>query len=199
MVMSQAPAPPRSKPRAAPLLRLATSSAPQPDGETVRRFQQEMLPHLDAAYSFARLLTRGDPAAEDIVHDAYIRALKAFSGFRGENPKAWLMAIVRNCFLSWAKGKGAHHVTTEEIADVAEERETPEAALMRAEDASLMQRLIESLPRQLGEIIVLREVEELSYRDIAAALDLPIGTVMSRLARARAALAEAWARAEAPQ
>ena len=194
MAMSQA-APPRAKARAAaPVLSVVTPQSP--NGETVRRFQREMLPHLDAAYSFARLLTRGDAAAEDITHDAYVRALRAYATYRGGDAKAWLMAIVRNCFLTWAKGKGLAHLSTDAIEEMPEERENAETALVRADDASLMQKLIDALPRQLGEVIVLREVEELSYREIAAALDIPIGTVMSRLARARTALAQAWRAAE---
>src|SRR5262249_15939197 len=139
---------------------------------------------------------RGDTIAEDITHDAFVRALRAFSTYRGGDAKAWLMAIVRNCFLTWAKGKGGAHLSTDEIEEMPEERESAEASLMRADDASLMQKLIGQLPRQLGEVIVLREVEEMSYREIATTLDIPIGRVMSRLARARTALADAWRAAE---
>jgi len=163
------------------------------DGESVRRFHDQILPHLDAAYNYAHVLTRGHAAAEDIVHDAYIRALTAFPGFRGGNSKAWILAIVRNCFFSWAKANGRRRADSplDEI-ELKDESEDGEALVMRQQDANLIRRLVEQLPQPLAEVIVLREIEDLSYREIASAIEVPIGTVMSRLARARAALAQSW-------
>ncbi|MBS0385339.1 MAG: sigma-70 family RNA polymerase sigma factor [Proteobacteria bacterium] len=149
-----------------------------------------MLPHLDAAYSFARYLTRSGDSAEDVVHDAYARAPKSFDGDRGGGAKAWRFAIVRNCFLSSVRP--AEVSTSEAMPELADDADTPEAALMRRHTAETMRRLIKSLPQNLAEVIVLREVEELSYKEIAVIIDAPIGTVMSRLARARETLAKAW-------
>jgi len=170
----------------------AAAPAPRPpDRATVERFSTLMLPHLDAAYNFARYLTRGSDHAEDVVHDAYARALSAFSSYRGGDAKSWLLTIVRNCFLSSVRRRREISATTE-MADVADLADTPEAALARNQTAQIMRRLIKALPDNLAEIIVLREVEDLSYKEIAVIIDAPIGTVMSRLARAREALAKAW-------
>jgi RNA polymerase sigma-70 factor (ECF subfamily) len=184
---------PAARPRK---IRLAASAAPTshpPRDNSSGDFSALMLPHLDAAYSFARYLTRGDSAAEDLVHDAYMRALQAFPNFRGGDAKAWILAIIRNCFLTWAKGRDlGKTIADEEVLNAVADERTPENDLVRAQQAQTMRRLIEALPPHLAEIIVLREIEELSYRDIALAIDAPIGTVMSRLARAREQLAAAW-------
>lgn len=188
-----------SKPHAQPTPAPAGSSAhiiglaPPPKPSDAQRFSAAMMPHLDDAYTFARYLTRGDAASEDIVHDAYIRALGAYPGFRGGDAKAWILSIVRNCFLTWAKSRSRGRMVSDDdaIAAAMDER-TPEDALDAQDAGALMRRLIGALPSQLSEVIVLREVEELSYRDIAETLGIPIGTVMSRLARARAQLAKAW-------
>lgn len=163
----------------------------EPDRATIERFRTLMLPHLDAAYSFARYLTRGGDLAEDVVHDAYVRALNAFSAYRGGDAKAWLLTIVRNCFLTSVRRR-VEVSASDELAEIADEADTPEAALARNQTSETMRRLIRGLPENLAEVIVLREVEELSYKEIAAIIDAPIGTVMSRLARAREALAKAW-------
>jgi RNA polymerase sigma factor (sigma-70 family) len=187
--------------RAAPRAKLfaaarntAETAAPaphEPDRATIERFSTLMLPHLDAAYNFARALTRGGDSAEDVVHDAYARALNAFSAYRGGDAKAWLLTIVRNCFITSVRRR-SEISASDEIPEVADDADTPEAALARNQTASTMRRLIKALPENLAEIIVLREVEELSYKEIAAIIDAPIGTVMSRLARAREALTKAW-------
>lgn len=169
----------------------ATPPSRKPDRATIERFSALMLPHLDAAYSFARYLTRGGDSAEDVVHDAYARALNAFSAYRGGDAKAWLLTIVRNCFITSVR-RGSEIAASDEMPEVADEAETPEAALDRNQTAATMRKLIKQLPENLAEVIVLREVEELSYKEIAAIIDAPIGTVMSRLARAREALAKAW-------
>jgi RNA polymerase sigma-70 factor, ECF subfamily len=163
----------------------------EPDRATIERFSTLMLPHLDAAYSFARYLTRGGDHAEDVVHDAYARALNGFSAYRGGDAKAWLLTIVRNCFLTSVRRR-SEISASDEMAEIADDADTPEAALARRQTSAIMRRLIQGLPETLSEVIVLREVEELSYKEIAAIIDAPIGTVMSRLARAREALAKAW-------
>jgi RNA polymerase sigma factor (sigma-70 family) len=163
----------------------------EPDRATIERFSTLMLPHLDAAYNFARYLTRGGDSAEDVVHDAYARALSAFSAYRGGDAKAWLLTIVRNCFITSVRRR-SEISASDEMPEVADDADTPEGALVRSQTSETMRRLIKALPENLGEVIVLREVEELSYKEIAAIIDAPIGTVMSRLARAREALAKAW-------
>jgi RNA polymerase sigma factor (sigma-70 family) len=187
--------------QAAPVVRLATARrtetdtatpAPrEPDRATIERFSTVMLPHLDAAYNFARSLTRGGDLAEDVVHDAYARALNAFSTYRGGDAKSWLLTIVRNCFIT-AVRRRTEISASDEMPEVADDADTPEAALARAQTTQTMRKLIKRLPENLAEVIVLREVEDLSYKEIAAIIDAPIGTVMSRLARAREALAKAW-------
>ncbi len=175
--------------------RLAFSAGRKPAAASPgaeRDFRETMLPHMDAAYNFARYLACDPVAAEDIVQAAFLRALRSFGSFRGEAPKAWLFAIVRNCFLDSVKA-GRDTVALDE----AEEQETggvdhdtPEAILSRKRDAQRLRETIESLPEPFREAIVLRELEELSYREIAMIAGVPIGTVMSRLARARQMLAE---------
>jgi len=184
------------------------SGPPRPEPERslsdaeARRFREVMLPHLDGAYNFARYLTRDPTAAEDIVQDAFLKAFRAFPSFRGGEPKAWLFAIVRNGFLDWAgSGRRAGAVLVDEgalsqaqsdaLANVADpSQETPEQALVRRKDAETLRAVIENLPEPFRETLVLREMEELSYKEIAALTDAPIGTVMSRLARARQMLCD---------
>jgi RNA polymerase sigma-70 factor (ECF subfamily) len=185
-------APPRAKLFTA--ARSADTAAPaphQPDRATIERFSTLMLPHLDAAYSFARYLTRGGDLAEDVVHDAYARALNAFSTYRGGDAKSWLLTIVRNCFITSVR-RHSEITASDEMPEVADDADTPEVALARRQTSETMRRLIKALPENLAEVIVLREVEDLSYKEIAVVIDAPIGTVMSRLARARETLAKAW-------
>ncbi len=155
-------------------------------------FAQIALPHLDAAYNLARWLTRDDHLAEDVVQEAYLRAFRFFGGFRGGDGKAWLLAIVRNTFYSMRKRDHAAHLHEpfdEELHDGAVEAGTqsgdPEALLLRSAGGQIVRQAIEALPAEFREVLVLREIEELSYKDIALAADVPVGTVMSRLARAR--------------
>ena len=171
-------------------------------------FHESVLPHLDAAYNLARFLTRDADAADDIVQDAFLRAFRAFDGFRGGDPRAWLLAIVRNCARSWARERARVRAITEPLAappteqgpeaDAFEipdpDQTTPETALLRDSEASLIRRLIEALPEAFREVLVMREFDDLSYRQIAAITATPIGTVMSRLARARQMLGAAWRR-----
>lgn len=172
------------------------------EAERARQFRELVLPHLDGAYNFARYLTRDPVAAEDIVQDAFLRAFRAFPTYRGGAPKAWLFAIVRNCFLTWAAGRSSSgRVLVDEgalseaqslaLANVADpDQDTPEVALLRRRDAEAVRAVIENLPEPFRETLVLREMEELSYKEIAALTAVPIGTVMSRLARARQMLCD---------
>ncbi len=167
------------------------------------RFRRLVLPHLDAAYNFARFLCRDGPAAEDVVHDAFLRAWRGFSGFRGDNPKAWLFAIVRNLVFS---STGAERAKAEVFAPDAarglvEAQAEPDAEaaddrIIRSAEIEAVRRAIEELPEPFRETVVLRELEELSYREVAAVTGAPIGTVMSRLARARRMLAAALCQEE---
>jgi RNA polymerase sigma factor (sigma-70 family) len=157
------------------------------------RFAQALLPHLDAAYNLARWLTRDDHDAEDLVQGAYLRALKFFGGYRGTNGRAWLLTIVRKAcytFLEQKRARGPATAFDEEIHGVAANTLSPEKLLLRQEDQHSVRRAVEELPLELREVVVLRELEGLSYKEIAAIAGIPIGTVMSRLARARARLHE---------
>jgi len=154
------------------------------------RFEQAVLPHLDAAYDLARWLTRNDHDAEDVVQTASLRALQFFDGFHGTNARAWLLTIVRNSFYSWLQQRNRGH----EIADPFDEEihssveagvPAPEADLLRHADRRALRLGFESLPLPYREVMVLRELEGLSYKEIAEIAGIPMGTVMSRLARAR--------------
>ena len=155
-----------------------------------------MMPHMDAAYNLARYLTRDANAAEDIVQDAYLRAYRSFDTWRGEAAKPWLLTIVRNCFLN-SIGDAADRFAGRPIHDyVGElpseliETGTPESQLAEKKEAAMLRATIEQLPEPFRETLVLRELEELSYKEIAAIAKVPIGTIMSRLARARQMLAD---------
>ena len=159
-----------------------------------RQFERLALPHLDAAYSLARWLTRNDADAEDVVQEAYLRAYKYFAGFRGENFRAWLLAVVRRAAYDWLhRNRPAEIVSNADIDldAVADERtqDGPEAALLSKADQKMVNEMIAALPAPFREVIVLRELQELSYKEIAEIAAVPVGTVMSRLARARALLA----------
>ncbi len=159
------------------------------------RFCETMLEHMDAAYSYARYLSRNAAAAEDIVQEAFLRALRGIDGWRGDNAKAWLIAIVRHVYIDSVRGHpdplhGAEPVEaidgcTAPLADV----ELLEEQIARQSDAAMLRRTIEALPEPFREALVLRAIEELSYKEIATITQVPVGTVMSRLARARAMLA----------
>jgi RNA polymerase sigma factor (sigma-70 family) len=154
------------------------------------RFRSVMLPHLDAAYNFARYLTRDPIAAEDVVQDAFMRALRSFATYRGGSAKGWLLAIVRNCFHDRIKAQGNRQPIDDakEVPDAINEV-TPESLLLQKHDIALVRTTVESLPEPFREALVLRALEEMSYKEIAALTAVPIGTVMSRLARARHMLA----------
>jgi len=156
-------------------------------------FERVMLPHLDAAYNLARWLTRNDHDAQDIVQDAMLRAFRFFDGLRGE-PKPWLLAIVRNCCFTWLQAnRPADTVAFNEgLAELLPSGDDgPEALAVRNSDREMLNAAIATLTAPFREVLILRELEDLSYKDIARIADVPIGTVMSRLARARRMLADA--------
>jgi RNA polymerase sigma-70 factor (ECF subfamily) len=156
-------------------------------------FEAMMLPHMDAAHNLARWLMRNEQDAQDIVQEAYMRAFKSFSGFHGSNGRAWLLTIVRNTAYTLLKKNHAVDLTTpfdEEIHARSHESVSPAAILEHAEDAELMNSAMNDLPAEFREILTLRHQEELSYQEIGDILKIPVGTVMSRLARARAKLRE---------
>jgi len=158
------------------------------------RFEQVIVPHLDAAYDLARWLTRNDADAQDVAQTACLRALQFFDGFHGGNPRAWLLTIVRNSFYTWLEqrvsGAEAMAPFDETVHTPEDGRTDPEIALLRRADGRLLAQGFEELPLLFREVIVLRELEGLSYKEIAAVAGIPIGTVMSRLARGRRQLQE---------
>ena len=155
------------------------------------RFEETILPHLDAAYNLARWLTRNDQDAEDMVQEACLRAFKSFDGFYGVQAKAWLLTIVRNTCYTWLGKNRTHDLSTslDEDAHQAESQvPDPQTLLLRFEDNQALQQALEELPAEFREVLILRELEGLSYKEIAEVTGIPPGTVMSRLARARGRL-----------
>src|SRR5215831_84322 len=171
------------------------------DGGKAERFKALALPHLDDAYTLARYLLRSASDADDAVQECYLRAFRHFDTFRGGPIKPWLLAILRNvCHAAHAGGaRLVFTAANEEPASPPLWREpgdTPEQAVLRRQDSDTMRRLIGQLPAEFREVIVLREINDMAYRDIATVIEAPIGTVMSRLARGRALLRDAWRAAE---
>lgn len=162
--------------------------------EKRRKFEAQALPHLDAAYNFARWLTRSPVEAEDIVQEAMLRAFRSFDGFRGTEVKPWLLAIVRNCFVTAHGRSRAIPISGASDSDLAlvDEAPDPEAVAISTDNIRMLNRLVATIPEEFREVLVLREMEDLSYRDIARITGTPIGTVMSRLSRARAILRQSW-------
>ena len=149
---------------------------------------EQLLSHLNAAYNLARWLTRNDTDAEDVVQEAYLRAFKHFRSFDGSNGRPWLLAIVRNTFYTWLQQNRAPERQIpfdEEIHIVEEDHLNPETLLLKKANNQLVRQAIEELPAEFREVIVLRELQGLSYKQIADMTEIPVGTVMSRLARAR--------------
>lgn len=175
----------------------------QDDGR--RRFELLALPHLDAAYNLARWLAGNAADAADVVQEAYLRAYRYFGSYKGGNMRVWLLAIVRTSFVDWAReNRSPRLVFSSETAEDADTTEVlwgtsprdPEALLVASLDATTLNRLLARLPDGHREVLILREMEDLSYRDIATVTGVPVGTVMSRLARARLALRRLWLAAE---
>jgi RNA polymerase sigma-70 factor (ECF subfamily) len=156
--------------------------------ERLKAFEQTVLPHLDAAYNLARWLTSNDHDAQDVVQEACLRAFKFFGSFRGENARAWLLTIVRNTFYGWLKKNRSPETPLElddEALAVEDVSVNAETVNLRLADANTVQHAIAELPVEFREVVILREMEGFSYKEIADLSAVPIGTVMSRLARAR--------------
>ena len=175
--------------------------AQRPDEVDRQAFEAAILPHLDAAYNLARWLMRNAEDAEDVLQEAMLRALTYYSGFKGENPRGWLLQIVRNAaYASMKLNQGARSVPIAVYADgdevplhpeLSDPSDDPEAALLKSRAHQGLDRLLAELPVELRETIVLRELEEMSYKEISHITGAPMGTVMSRLWRARKLLSEA--------
>jgi RNA polymerase sigma-70 factor (ECF subfamily) len=155
------------------------------------RFEATVLPHLDAAYNLARWLTRDGHDAEDVVQEAFCRAFQFFDGYRGGDARAWLLQVVRRTCYTWlARERGREPTLSydDELHGEASEALNPEKLVLRRADQEMLREAVEALPLPFREVIVLRELEGLSYQEIAAVAGIPVGTVMSRLARARGRL-----------
>ena len=161
-----------------------------------RRFEQIFTAHLDAAYNFARWLTRDERNAEDVVQEACLRAFKSLDGFHGDSGRAWLLAIVRNTYYTWFRRNKAEGLTVSfdedgmaesihALADLESSLGSIDRVLQQRDAQRLVNAALERLPEEFREVVVLRELEDLSYKEIAAIARIPLGTVMSRLARAR--------------
>jgi len=161
--------------------------------EDLLSFEETMLPHMDAAHNLAKWLLRNEEDAQDVVQEAYLRAFKSFSGFHGSNGRAWLLTIVRNTSYTLLKKNKAVDLTTtfdEGIHTAGHESVSPATILEHSENAELIKEAMDELPVEFREILVLRHLEGLSYKEIADIAQIPPGTVMSRLARARGKLKE---------
>jgi RNA polymerase sigma-70 factor (ECF subfamily) len=166
------------------------------------RFEQTVMPHLDAAYNLARWLTRNDHDAEDVVQEAFLRAVKYFDAMKGNEARPWLLAIVRNTTYTWLeKNRPADLVSLDDVPPLSTDGESignpsgmdgnPEVILLQSANRKLVNQALEELPVGYREVIVMREIEDLSYKEIASIAGIPMGTVMSRLARGRELLKRA--------
>src|SRR6201747_1791469 len=174
--------------------------ASEENPEKARRFREAALPYLNDAYTLARYLLRDQTDAEDAVQECYLRAFKHFDSYRGPAMKPWLLAILRNvCRAEFARRASSATAPIDDVPDDAEQtplwhetQDTPETQVLRRRDATTIRRLVADLAEPFRETFVLREIQNLSYREIAEVVGAPVGTVMSRLARARAMLRAAW-------
>jgi RNA polymerase sigma-70 factor, ECF subfamily len=182
-----------------------TDRRTEEDPARAQRFRDATLPHLDAVYTFARYLLRNPSDAEDAVQECYLRALRHFDTLRSSDVKPWLFAILRNvCRVEYGRRSrvllydvNAEPDKPESLTPMwQEEQSTPETEMVRKLDSETIQGMVAALPDAFREVIVLREIDDLSYREIAEIASVPVGTVMSRLARARAMLRAAWVKAE---
>ena len=171
------------------------------------RFESSVSPHMDAAYNLARWLTRNDHDAEDVVQEALLRAFKFYDGFRGPDARSWILKIVRNTCFTWLQTNRPTEIVAADIDELSDTSplfacssamDDPETAALRKTEADQVDEAIASISPTFREIIVLREIEGLSYKEIASVIDAPIGTVMSRLARARSEIRRALVRASDP-
>ena len=167
-----------------------------------RRFEAQVLPHLDAAYRLARWLARSREGVDDVVQDAVLRAYRGFNALRNPDAKAWFLAIVRNCHHSarknpsrlWEPLPDEEQLRDDhEHAELCDSSADPEHSAMLGEQARALRALVDTLPEEFREVLVLKEFEDLSYRQIASVTGAPLGTVMSRLSRARSTLRKGWA------
>jgi len=159
-----------------------------PDQSKVGRFEEIALPHLGAAYNLARWLVHNEHDAEDIVQEAYLRALKFFSGYYGGDSRTWLLTIVRNTCYTWLQQNRALRLADpieDKLDELGMDFSDPEMLLMQRVDSEMVRQALQELPVEFREVVVLREMEDLSYKEIANVVDIPIGTVMSRLKRGR--------------
>ena len=159
-----------------------------PQSSVGLNFVEDVVPHLDAAYNLARWITRNDQDAQDVVQEAYLRAFRFLGGFRGGNVRAWLLRIVRNTSYTWLHQNRPQQPTVEfdeEFFGPDPLAPTPEETLSRKDDRKLVRRALQELPASHREVLILRELEGMSYKEISEIMDMPAGTVMSRLSRAR--------------
>jgi RNA polymerase sigma-70 factor (ECF subfamily) len=158
-------------------------------------FEQNVVPHLNAAYNLARWLTRNGPDAEDLVQEAYLRAFRSFETFEGQDGRAWLLTVVRNTCFTWLKKKGDQSTVEfdEQMHSAAGESPDAESVLLNEAALGSLNDCLAALPLEFREVIILRELEELSYKEISGIARVPVGTVMSRLARGRKRLQQCLA------
>lgn len=158
-------------------------------------FEQTVMPHLNAAYNLARWLTRNAADAEDLVQEAYLRAFRSFDTFQGEDGRAWLLAVVRNTCFTWLRKKGNQPTAEfdEQMHSTADQSPNAESVLLNQAALGSLHGCLEALPLEFREAIVLRELEELSYKEISDIARVPVGTVMSRIARGRKRLRQCLA------
>jgi RNA polymerase sigma factor (sigma-70 family) len=158
-------------------------------------FEQTVMPHLNAAYNLARWLTRNGDDAEDLVQEAYLRAFRSFDTFQGQDGRAWLLAVVRNTCFTWLRKKGNQPTTEfdEQTRSAADQSPNAESVLLNQAALGSLHDCLEALPLEFREAIILRELEELSYKEISGIARVPVGTVMSRIARGRKRLQQCLA------
>ena len=164
---------------------------PLNDSERLTRFEDIMLPHMAAAYNLARWLTRQEQDASDVTQEAMVRAFTFFKGYHGGDARSWLLAIVRNTCYTWLRKNRSHEFTTSfdlDLHDAQDPAANPEQAAVQSANREVLRKALEDIPLEFREVLVLRELEGLSYLQICGVTNLPIGTVMSRLSRARARL-----------
>lgn len=171
--------------------------------DRTQQFEAAVLPHLDAAYNLARWLLHDEQSAQDVVQEAYLRAFRFFDSFRGGDARPWLLSIVRNACFTWLRERGRDHLEFDEARDsdqrdpaLSEAADGPERLLERKLERAQVNTAIATLPPLFREVLVLREIESLSYEEIAQVVGIPAGTVMSRLSRARSMLRIALAAAD---